>query len=127
MVDIIANLNLRTKESGPPNLVDIPVCTNCKQNVFLPSSQSPHISSFCVSCTNLLSQHQNNSAIFDSNWRINIPKNFDMKEKRHHEFVLGIDKIIGFPLFAASQEELSCYVDYKFPEVTSALTGIFLI
>lgn len=124
MVDIIGNLNLRTKISGAPNLVDIPVCRNCKQNLCLPDNQSPRVSSICVSCTNLLDRHQSTSANFDSNWRINIPKNFDIKEKRHHEFVIGIDKVIGFPLFAASQEELSCYVDYKFPEVTSGLTGI---
>lgn len=131
MVEIIGNLNMRTKKSGvpigAPNFVDIPICSNCKQNLFLPINQSPHVSSFCVSCTNLLSQHQSTSAIFDSNWRTNIPKNVDIKEIRHHEFVLGIDKVIGFPLFAASQEELSCYVDYKFPEVTSGLTGIGLI
>lgn len=127
MSDIMGNLNLRTKKNEAPNFVDIPVCRNCKQSLFLPDNQSPHISSVCVGCTNLLGQHQSTSVNFDSNWRINIPKNFDIKEKRHHEFVLGIDKVIGFPLFAASQEELSCYVDYKFPEVTSGLTGIGLI
>lgn len=128
MVDIVENLNWRTQKScvanEAPNLVDIPVCINCKQNVFLSSKQSPHISSFCVSCTNLLSQHQSTGVMFDSNQKVNVPKYLDIKEQRHHEFVLGIDKVMGFPLFATSQEEQSCYVDYKFPEITSGLKGI---
>lgn len=105
-----------------PNYENIPVCNNCDQNLVLtnvPSSSEPVL---CVSCTKLLGSRQ--ATLREPNIKISIPKNFASKEQRIHEFMLGIDTVVGFPLFAGIDDELSCYVDYKFPEITTNLKGM---
>ncbi|XP_054267858.1 uncharacterized protein LOC128989820 isoform X1 [Macrosteles quadrilineatus] len=109
------NHNIQPPKAPMSSCVKIPACTNCGQNMILPNLQTPDDTSLCISCSSLLGQHQSLSR---PNFEINIPKNFTYKERRHHEFLLGIDSVKGFPLFADGQEELSCYIDYKFPQIT---------
>lgn len=108
-----------------PNCTDIPSCSNCGQNLILSNVglQTPTDTSLCVSCSSLLGQHQ---SLLEPNFKISIPKNVISKERRHHEFLIGIDTVKEFPLFANVQEELCCYVDYKFPQITSGLKGNYV-
>uniref|UniRef100_A0A1B6G7Z4 C2 domain-containing protein n=1 Tax=Cuerna arida TaxID=1464854 RepID=A0A1B6G7Z4_9HEMI len=99
-----------------PNYLDIPACANCGHNLVLTNVPD---SLLCLSCSNLLGQREN--PYMEPNFKINIPRNFSDGEQRHHEFLLGIDTVVGFPLLAGLQEDLSCYVDYRFPEITAGL------
>uniref|UniRef100_A0A1B6ME70 C2CD3 N-terminal C2 domain-containing protein n=3 Tax=Graphocephala atropunctata TaxID=36148 RepID=A0A1B6ME70_9HEMI len=111
-----ASRGRKVKRNSLPNYEDIPVCASCGLNFILTNIPD---SLLCPSCSDLLGQHE--SLYAESNFKISIPRNFSSREQRHHEFLLGIDTVVGFPLLAGLQEELSCYVDYRFPEITSGL------
>lgn len=103
------------------NYNNILMCSNCDQNLVLSNLANCTEPVLCVSCTRLLGSES--SMLTEPTIKISIPKDFSFKEQRIHDFVLGIDTVIGFPIFAGVNDEPSCYVDYKFPIITSNLKG----
>lgn len=115
----VADLSYNTKRQNNSTEVHLEngykaQCSECRQVL----AQITDSSSLCSGCSQRLTS-------LTTEPKLNMSANLaSVKEQRHHMFLIGIDSVIGFPMFAGIEEELSCYVDYVFPRVTSTLQGI---